>query len=256
MVVGETQQLSLVFDPIDATDQTGVWTSSNEAVATVTQAGLVSAIADGSFRITFTSNDGGFAPYQDFTAYSQNDPNTVYFKTTGNTSIIQFAANVGDSSTATIHWSDSTTTVLTFNDTAYKVANKSGLGTGVHEHTVVFTNPSNVKAVSSSSGGQMKLVSINNLNILTGMLVMDYSYETALVSIGIVDALVLCRTYNFTSCSALTSLIMDRLFANMVTSNYTGGSKVFVCPINGTITSHDDRATLIARGWPNISATP
>ena len=40
--------------------QTGIWTTSNALVATVSVGGLVTAVATGSATITFTSTDGGF----------------------------------------------------------------------------------------------------------------------------------------------------------------------------------------------------
>ena len=52
--------LAPVFDPVDATDQTVTWESSNKAVATVSRTGVVTAIGLGSATITATSNDGGY----------------------------------------------------------------------------------------------------------------------------------------------------------------------------------------------------
>ena len=58
VTAGKTFQL--VFDvlPLDATDQTLVWHSANEAVATVDQDGLVTAVAVGNSEITATSVNG------------------------------------------------------------------------------------------------------------------------------------------------------------------------------------------------------
>lgn len=52
--------LEPVFDPVDATDRTVTWESSNKAVATVSRTGVVTAIGLGSATITATSNDGGY----------------------------------------------------------------------------------------------------------------------------------------------------------------------------------------------------
>ncbi len=49
---GTTTQLSVLYDPEDTTDDTTVtWSSDNEEVATVDQAGLVTAVADGTANI-------------------------------------------------------------------------------------------------------------------------------------------------------------------------------------------------------------
>jgi hypothetical protein len=58
--VPETIALEKIFTPADATNKNGVWTSSNESVATVNSSGTVTSISEGEATITFTSNDGGF----------------------------------------------------------------------------------------------------------------------------------------------------------------------------------------------------
>ena len=53
-----TLQLEAAVQPDNAADKTVVWTSSNEAVATVDESGVVTAIGTGSAEITVTANDG------------------------------------------------------------------------------------------------------------------------------------------------------------------------------------------------------
>lgn len=57
--VGATKQLSVTVAPAEAADKTGVWASSDPAVATVDQTGLVTGVAAGNANITFTTTDGG-----------------------------------------------------------------------------------------------------------------------------------------------------------------------------------------------------
>lgn len=56
--VASTVQLTANVLPADATDKTGVWTSSDPTKATVNSSGLVTRVAVGTATITFTSNDG------------------------------------------------------------------------------------------------------------------------------------------------------------------------------------------------------
>lgn len=56
--VASTVQLTANVLPSDATDKTGVWTSSDPTKATVNSSGLVTRVAVGTATITFTSNDG------------------------------------------------------------------------------------------------------------------------------------------------------------------------------------------------------
>ena len=56
---GQTETLSVSsVTPDDATDQTVTWSSDNDAVATVDDNGLVTAVAFGTANITATANDG------------------------------------------------------------------------------------------------------------------------------------------------------------------------------------------------------
>lgn len=61
MKVGETKQLTATVAPEDATNILVKWESSDPAVATVDQNGLVKIVKDGTADITVTTDDGGFA---------------------------------------------------------------------------------------------------------------------------------------------------------------------------------------------------
>ena len=61
LVEGDTEELMATVMPENATDKGIEWKSDNESVATVSQAGLVTAIKDGSATITVKTNDGGFS---------------------------------------------------------------------------------------------------------------------------------------------------------------------------------------------------
>ena len=51
MMIGEKKQLSAVITPADATDQNITWSSSKKSVATVSDRGLVTAVAEGTTTI-------------------------------------------------------------------------------------------------------------------------------------------------------------------------------------------------------------
>ncbi len=58
MMVGEVQYLAYEILPVNATNKTVTYTSSNPAVATVNQYGMVTAVGVGSANVTATANDG------------------------------------------------------------------------------------------------------------------------------------------------------------------------------------------------------
>lgn len=60
IAVGATRQLTGTVQPTNATDRTGVWTTSDATKASVSSTGLVTGEAAGTATVTFTSNDGGF----------------------------------------------------------------------------------------------------------------------------------------------------------------------------------------------------
>ena len=65
---GNTGNLTATVTPTDATNQTVNWTSSNTNIATVSNAGVVTAVAVGTARITATAADGsGISDYCDVT---------------------------------------------------------------------------------------------------------------------------------------------------------------------------------------------
>ena len=55
-----TEQLNATITPADAVNKNVTWTSSNPAVATVSNTGLVTAVAKGTTTITVTTEDGGY----------------------------------------------------------------------------------------------------------------------------------------------------------------------------------------------------
>lgn len=58
--LGGAVQLEAVINPENATIKDVTWASSNTAAATVSQTGMVSAVAPGTTDITVTTKDGGF----------------------------------------------------------------------------------------------------------------------------------------------------------------------------------------------------
>lgn len=60
MKTGEMQALQTTIMPENATNKTVQWSSSDEAIAIVSEAGVVKALKEGSVTITATSKDGGF----------------------------------------------------------------------------------------------------------------------------------------------------------------------------------------------------
>lgn len=84
---GNSAQLSVTCLPIDATTKTGTWSSSNTRIATVTQEGLVTAVAKGTSQIVWTPDDNhaeqaicGITVEDAFTVISETSNATLYLQ--------------------------------------------------------------------------------------------------------------------------------------------------------------------------------
>ncbi len=91
--LGKKKMLTCTFTPENTENQALTWSSSNEAIATVSEAGLVTACGGGSAVITATSVDGGFTATCTVTVTVELDSISVEQKT--------LELSVGESSSLT-----------------------------------------------------------------------------------------------------------------------------------------------------------
>ena len=139
-VGGEALQLTATVAPADATDKTVAWTSSNEAVATVSESGLVTAVAAGEADITVTTTDGGFTAICKVTVKAASEPGDPTIAVTGVTldktaaeltvggEALQLTATVApaDATDKTVAWTSSNEAVATVSATGLVTAVAAG----------------------------------------------------------------------------------------------------------------------------------
>lgn len=102
---GETHQMSAQISPSSATNKQVIWSSDNASV-TVSAAGLVTAVSEGSATITATSADGGFTDTQTVTVtnlpaiesnvYTIDQANSLILNVVDETTIADFIANLNN----------------------------------------------------------------------------------------------------------------------------------------------------------------
>jgi uncharacterized protein YjdB len=135
--VGVTETLIATISPANATDKTVVWGSSNQAVAIVTQNGVVVSISEGAAVITATTVDGGFTAQcvvnvknVDVTGISLNK-DTINFEMIG----------VTDSIIATVFPSNATykTVVWGSSNQAVAIVTQNGVVVSISEGTTIIT---------------------------------------------------------------------------------------------------------------------
>lgn len=131
--VPETVTLTKSFTPVNTTNQSGVWSSSDPSIATVDSNGLVSSISEGEAVITFTANDGGFTDQSTITVTNIVIPLETVTVTPETATLdvgqsIQLNSELLPINTTDIlgTWSSSDESVVTVDDTGLVVAIDEG----------------------------------------------------------------------------------------------------------------------------------
>lgn len=126
-------QLSATVMPSDAADSSVVWTSSDEAVATVSETGYVTFESAGTVTITVETNDGGFTDSLSFTIKSSSvsvtgiDLNRSLLQLTeGSTAFIVVTVAPSDATNQAVTWESSDEAVATVSDTGAVTAVSPG----------------------------------------------------------------------------------------------------------------------------------
>ena len=96
--VGETTTLTETVLPANASDKSVTWSSNNMSVATVSN-GIVTAISQGTARITVTTTDGGYTDYCDVTV----TPAVTYEYVQTNTMQVGKQYIIADGNSGTVH---------------------------------------------------------------------------------------------------------------------------------------------------------
>lgn len=84
--IGETYQLIATVLPIDATNRTVVWTSSNAEIVTVDTNGKITAVKNGIATITATTQDGNYTAFCEVRVDSDTSNGGAYHPEAGSTS--------------------------------------------------------------------------------------------------------------------------------------------------------------------------
>ena len=149
--VGETETLTATVAPANALNQAITWTSSNTDVATVSAAGVVTAVAAGSATITVTTDDGSFTATCSVTVV-----NAVTFDATSDTgtslskSGVSFTTSATESSTYKFYKN----TNATFAVSAGKITKIEFTNSGGSSYKVVngFTTETGTLSTDGNNG--------------------------------------------------------------------------------------------------------
>ena len=140
LTAGETGQLTATISPSNATNQNVSWSSSNEAVATVSNTGLISAAGEGTATITVTTEDGNFTATCDVTVIAPPSTIAVTGVSLDNTSVSMWV-DENRQLTATVAPNDATNQNVSWssNNPAVATVSNTGLVTAVNKGTATIT---------------------------------------------------------------------------------------------------------------------
>jgi sialate O-acetylesterase len=174
--IGETKQFSAVVAPLGASNKTVMWSSDNEAVATVDANGLVKAIAKGTANIAATTQDGN---------YKATAVVSVAIPLTG-VSFIQSSGmvQIGSPVQLTTIFSplNATNTAVTFssNKTSVAIVSSTGLVSGVSPGTAVITATTQEGNFKTNFTATVYGQSLTLPGVLSSNMVMQQDIQAAL----------------------------------------------------------------------------
>ncbi|MDR0682794.1 MAG: Ig-like domain-containing protein [Dysgonamonadaceae bacterium] len=132
--IGKTLSLKATVDPANATNPAVTWSTSDEAVATVSETGTVTAVSVGAATITVTTEDGDFTATCEITVTPIAVTGVILDKTaetleTGATLLLTATVAPADATNPAVTWSTSDEAIATVSETGLVTAVAKGTAT-------------------------------------------------------------------------------------------------------------------------------
>ena len=146
---GGSQTLTATVAPDDAKDKSVSWSSNNTEAATVDNSGKVTAIKEGTARITVTTTDGGKTAACTVTVTKKEEEKVAVTGVTLNKTTLELEEGKTESLIATVAPIDATDKTVTFSSDKKEIATVDGSGkvTAVKAGTATIT-------VTTTDGGK------------------------------------------------------------------------------------------------------
>lgn len=160
MTVGDTRTLGYQISPMNATNKTVSWTSSNNSIATVDANGKVTALGVGAVTITVTTQDGSFSDVCNVVIAEKVvsvtgvslDKTSLTLKE-GNTSTLGVTISPSDATNKNVTWTSSNNSVATVNNGVVTAVKAGSATITVTTSDGGKTATCNVTVQSSGGGG-------------------------------------------------------------------------------------------------------
>ena len=146
MKTGNTESLTAIIEPTNATNKNVTWSSSNESVATVSSNGVITAVSEGTATITSTTEEGEYTASckVSVTANTSGNTNNSNISVAGITlskTELKLSKGKSETITAIITPTNATNQNLTWSSSNESVATVSSKGkiTAISEGTALIT---------------------------------------------------------------------------------------------------------------------
>ena len=161
LIIGQTLQLSATVSPYDATNKEVVWASANPSVATVSNGGLVTAVAEGSTDIT-ASAGGKKASCKVTVRKGVVDVSSVELSQTtltlvaGESATLTATVKPDDATDKTVTWSSSNTAIATV---------ENGVVTAISEGAATITAKAGDKTATCAVTVEKKVIPVESVSL-------------------------------------------------------------------------------------------
>lgn len=230
----ETYSLTATVAPANATDKSVTWTSSNTAVATVSSAGVVTAVKAGSATISVTTTDGGKKATCAVTVNPIHVTGvtlnmTSLTLTIGETETLTATVSPANATDKSVTWSSGNTSVATVSSSGVVTARAVGNAT-----ITVTTNDGGKKATCTVTVNPIHVtgVALNK----TGLTLIVGETETLTATVSPADATDKSVTWSSSNTSVATvssSGVVTAIKAGSatITVNTNDGGKTATCSL-------------------------
>ncbi len=175
LLVGASDKLTVTIEPENVTDKTIVWTSSDEAVATVAEDGTVTAIAVGTATITATCGEAT-ATCKVTVLPIEAEKVTLDCEeaelTVGETLQLTATVEPDDTTDKTVVWSSSDEAVVTVDETGLVTAIAAGTatvtaacGTATATCTITVIEPSGIDSIIADGDGRIEVYTLSGVRV-------------------------------------------------------------------------------------------
>lgn len=261
IMVGNTEALTATIIPLNASNKSITWSSTNEAAATVDEFGIVTAVAVGSTTITATSIDGSFADTTtvNVSAFSATLVSGISIDEGSNVGVTYYLTTPlhvtiapVDATEQTIVWSSSDPDTVEIDPITGKVVGKIIYDSATI--TATLTDPNNSNTVYTAS----ILVTVNppaNFVAATGISVTPESRtltaigEKFQVSAGILPVNATIKKHTWSSSDTNIATVSEN---GLVTAVADGNVQIVATASDGSFSSSCDLTVEISSGGSGL----